>query len=495
MQLAKRRHLAFGAALGIALIPSPALAHSFGEVFTLPMPFWLYGWGSAAALILSFLLIALSTGKSLAATTASRDLSQHRSVRLMRKLHLKALAQSLSVGALLLCIVSGLWGVRSPYGNFNMTFFWIVFLLGASYGSALFGNIYSVINPWYCISAAINRFCKAFDRARIKWPTWLGYWPALLLYGALIWLELLGASTPYALSVALLSYSLLNLAAVAIFGSNNWFRYGEIFSVLFTLLSRLSPLDYVAKERGQAANRTDCSRLQLRWPLAHLTDLRVSHWSLQVFIFFMLSSTAFDGLHETTLWKQWFWLDLYQNLLRDFSSNNPLAAFPQMRQWFIYWQGFWLFASVTLYLLAYLLSLQLGKWLANSPRSITELALGFAPSLLPIALAYHVAHYYTLIQTQGIKIISLISDPLGRGDNIFGTANWLQRQFIPDANTVWHIQLGSILLGHVLGALVAHRLAQRLFESERKVILSQLPMLALMVGLTTSGLWILSLPH
>lgn len=479
----------FTAALCLTLQPTAAQAHSFGQVVTLPLPFWLYAWGCAAALILSFLLVAISTGKPSPQTSSPYDLSQHRAVTLLRTLHLKTLLQSLSVGALLLCIVSGLWGVRSPYGNFNMTFFWIVFLLGGSYGSALFGNFYAAINPWRCLSAAINRGWSAFDRARLPWPRWLGYWPALALYAALIWLELLGPSSPYALAVALLGYSLLNLAAVALFGSGSWFRYGELFSVLFSLLARLSPLDYQPARHGVPG------QLRLRWPLAHLTELQVGHWSLLVFILFMLSSTAFDGLHETTLWKQWFWLDLYENLLRHVSSDNPLAAFGQMRQWFVYWQGSWLFISVTIYLAAYVLSLALGKWLAASDRSVTELALYFSPSLLPIALAYHVAHYYTLIQTQGIKIVSLISDPLGRGDNIFGTADWLQRQFIPDINTVWHVQLASILGGHIISVLLAHRLAQRLFDSERQAVLSQLPMLALMIALTTSGLWILSLPH
>lgn len=477
------------AALVLILLPTAAQAHSFGQVVTLPLPFWLYAWGCGAALILSFLLIAISTDKPVAQASPSRDLSQHGIVRLLRTLHLKTLLQALSAGALLLCIISGLWGVRSPYGNFNMTFFWIVFLLGGSYGSALFGNVYAAINPWRCLSAAISYGWSAFDRARLPWPQWLAYWPALALYAALIWLELLGPSGPYALAVVLLGYSLLNLIAVVLFGSEKWFRYGELFSVLFSLLSRLSPLDYRPSQRGALG------QLRLRWPLAHLAELRVGHWSLLVFILFMLSSTAFDGLHETTQWKQWFWLDLYETLLRHFSSDNPLAAFAQMRQWFVYWQGSWLFISVSIYLAAYVLSLALGKWLAASDRSVTELALHFAPSLLPIALAYHVAHYYTLIQTQGIKIVSLISDPLGRGDNLFGTADWLQRQFIPDINTVWHVQLASILGGHIISVLLAHRLAQRLFNSERQAVLSQLPMLALMIALTTSGLWILSLPH
>ncbi len=462
-------------------------AHSFAEVITLPLPFWLYAWGSAAALLLSFLLLALLGGQP-SPCRAGRDVGQHRLIRLLRASRLKPLLQLLGVAALLLCIATGLWGNRSPYGNFNMTFFWIVFLLGFSYASALLGNFYAALNPWRSLCAGVNALLPAYDRPRLQWPHWLGYWPALALYMGLIWLELLGPASPYTLSTALLGYSLLNLVAVATFGSDQWFRYGELFSVLFGLLAQLSPVDYRPARRGGAGH------WRLRRPLTGLLTWRVSHVSLLAFILFMLSSTAFDGLHETLIWKKWFWLDLYQQLLRPLTSYNPLAAFPQMRQWFVYWQNSWLLLSLAVYLVAYLLALMLGRWLAGG-RSLRELALHFAPALLPIVLVYHFAHYYTLIQTQGVKIISLISDPFGRGDNFFGTAQWLQRQLLPDTTTVWHVQLASILLGHMASVWIAHRLAQRYYRTPRQVVLSQLPILVLMLLLTTGGLWILSQPR
>ena len=93
-----------------------------------------------------------------------------------------------------------------------------------------------------------------------------------------------------------------------------------------------------------------------------------------------------------------------------------------------------------------------------------------------------------------MKIVSLASDPLGRNWNLFGTAHWLQRTIIPDAATVWHVHVGLIVFGHIVSVYLAHRVALRIFPTHRQAVLSQLPMLALMVCFTTAGLWILSQP-
>ncbi|MFX4682039.1 hypothetical protein ABTB34_21550, partial [Acinetobacter baumannii] len=79
-----------------------------------------------------------------------------------------------------------------------------------------------------------------------------------------------------------------------------------------------------------------------------------------------------------------------------------------------------------------------------------------------IVLVYHVSHYYTLLVTQGTQLLPLLSDPFGRGWNLFGTATWLRRPIIPEAGTVWHAQVGLIVLGHVISVWLAHVEALRL---------------------------------
>jgi hypothetical protein len=132
--------------------------------------------------------------------------------------------------------------------------------------------------------------------------------------------------------------------------------------------------------------------------------------------------------------------------------------------------------------------------MTHSARSIRDLALDFGYTLLPIAHVYNVTHYATLILTQGLKIVSLASDPFGFGWNLFGTAHSLRAPILPGMSFVWHSQVALIVLGHVAAVYCAHLVALRIFPTRRAAALSQLPMLLLMVAFTVAGLWILAQP-
>ena len=120
--------------------------------------------------------------------------------------------------------------------------------------------------------------------------------------------------------------------------------------------------------------------------------------------------------------------------------------------------------------------------------------MDFGYSLLPIAVVYHVTHYYTLLLDQGVKIRALVSDPFGWGWNLFGTAITGRVPILPDMGVVWYSQVLLILLGHVVSVYIAHAEALRQFRDTRTVLLSQIPVLALMVLFTGVGLWILAQP-
>jgi hypothetical protein len=477
-------------ALILALLaPTAALAHSFGRVYNLPVPFWLYAWGAAAALLASFLVVGyFATAKTNERGYASRDLTSSPWVVWAVRLHFIALLKVFSVFALVLCIATGLLGNTNPYGNFNMTFFWIVFVLGFAYLTALVGNLYAAINPWWVMTAAAGGVSQTYTRGIFRYPRQLAYWPAVVLYMVFIWLELFGRSSPASLAVLLSGYTLLNLLGVGLIGARDWFRYCEFFGVFLGLLARMAPIDYRPDtEEGKG-------HVRLRRPCAGLLEPRAENISMLVFVLFMLSSTAFDGLRETAVWQRLFWLDLYHAGLREWVGYNPLAAFPVMTQLYLLWQTFWLLVSPFLYLAVYFLFIAIAKWLTRSRLSLRGLCLEFALPLLPIALVYNITHYYTLIQSQGIKIISLASDPFGWGWDLFGTAQWMRYTIVPDAGTVWHVQVALIVLGHIVSVYLSHRVALRLFPSQRQAVISQIPMLLLMVIFTTVGLWILSQP-
>jgi hypothetical protein len=396
------------------------------------------------------------------------------------------------VGVLLLalCVATGLFGTRNPFANFNMTFFWIVFVLGFSYLVALCGDLYGVLNPWRTLCDWIERALPSAFRARLRYPAaMLGYYPALALYMAFIWLELFGHTTPRGLSIALLAYTAIQFLGASMFGKEAWFRYGDFLAIFLRLIAMMAPVRLIHAEPGAPSP----IRMQWRMPFTGLLEREAEHVSLAVFVLFMLSSTAYDGMHESQPWSEFFWAGIYPLIapIITASSKQPFAVAARV---FHYWQSLALFLSPMLYLLCYLAFLEFARVLTGSREPVRSLALRFAFSLVPIAFVYHVTHYYTLLLSQGPAFFKQISDPFGLGWNLFGTAGYAAQPILLDANVIWHTQVGLILIGHVISVYLAHVEALRTFRSAYRAALSQLPMLLLMVGLTAAGLWILSLP-
>ncbi|WP_348672531.1 hypothetical protein, partial [uncultured Abyssibacter sp.] len=208
---------------------------------------------------------------------------------------------------------------------------------------------------------------------------------------------------------------------------------------------------------------------------------------------FMLSSTAFDGLSETKPWFNAFWTDP-TGMLTQWFGDHPLRLYGDVRDWYIRYEMLWLLISPFLYLGAFALFLLLGKWMCRTRKAVSDLAMDFGYSLLPIAVVYHVTHYYTLLLDQGVKIRALVSDPFGWSWNLFGTAITGRVPILPDMEAIWFSQVWLILLGHVVSVYLAHAEALRQFRDTRKALINQVPMLALMVLFTGFGLWILAQP-
>jgi hypothetical protein len=115
-------------------------------------------------------------------------------------------------------------------------------------------------------------------------------------------------------------------------------------------------------------------------------------------------------------------------------------------------------------------------------------------TLVPIAIAYHVAHYLSFLAMAGQYLIPLASDPFGWGWNLFGTRNYFVRIGIVDARAVWYISTGAIVIGHIAAVYLAHRVALKLYSDRHIALRSQWPMLALMVCYTMTSLWIIAQP-
>ncbi|OGE17963.1 hypothetical protein A2769_02000 [Candidatus Daviesbacteria bacterium RIFCSPHIGHO2_01_FULL_37_27] len=453
------------------IAPQPTFAHSFGKLYNLPVPFWMYLYGGVAAIVASFLVIGYFINKTNPSNNyPTINLSKFRFVTFLTSAWFLTVLKGISVFLFLLTIVAGFVGIDFPSFNIGMTLFWIIFALGLTYLTAFIGNIYALINPLKVGADVVEKILGEKIKGIVKYPERLGYYPALVFYFLFIWIELFAETGPLQLSMILVQYVMLNVLGVALVGKNAWFTYCEFFSVFFRLIGKMAPVEC---KRG---------KLFLRPPFVGLIKEKAEHFSLLLFILFMLSSTAFDGFRETTPFYRLYWQNL-DDVFRPILGANSYETYQTLA----------LFLSPFVFLSVYLLLIWLAKAVTNTKLSLRELSLQFAFSLIPIAFVYNVAHYYTLVVTEGSNMGRLISDPFGKNWNLFGTANWPNIPTV-DTNFVWHSQVAFILLGHIVGVYIAHIIALKVFPSHKKALISQFPLLILMVIYTMAGLWILSQP-
>lgn len=473
--------------LPAALCCTPAAAHIFAQPYTLPVPFALYATAATAALLLSFVIVGVfavvpavaRARPGAAAAPAAHAATPSRAVTWGRMA---------SVFLLTSCIVTGFAGTQNAFLNFNMTFFWIVFVLAVPYAVAVVGDFYATVNPFEELARWAEAALGAADPPR-PWPARLGCFPALAFYMAFIWLELFGQLRPRGLSGALAAYVVINVAGARVFGRQAWFRHAEFFAVYLRLIGRMSPWARGLEDGASPARRDS------RWraPFSGLLDAPDRSISLVLFILFMLSSTAYDGLHSTSPWISVYWKTLYP-AIAPWLHPAPDRQYILSSELYYLWQWSCLFASPFLYLAVFAGCVGIMKVVTRSSMDLLALVTRFSMSLVPIAFVYHVTHYYTLLLAQGGQIVRLVSDPFGAGWNLLGTARLPLPPVMLDMGSVWLTQVGLILAGHIVGVLLAHVEALRIFGSPKRAALSQLPMLALMVLFTNFGLWILSLP-
>jgi len=448
------------------------LAHGIGGVRDLPVPESFFFTTAAIVLVVSFVLLGALWRRPLLAAHRDGVPLPSRVSRVVLSRALRVVLQLVSVAVFCLTLASALFGTSNELLNFAPTFVYVIFWLGIPLLSVLFGNVWRALSPWQAIADATVWVLERGGREAspiLDWSARWGRYPAAGALFAFVALELTYTRPAYprTLAIAIALYTYWALAGMAVYGREAWSRGGEGFAVAFALLARIAPFAV----RGR--------NVVIRWPFTGLAGAETVAGTL-LFVAVMLGSTSFDGFSRTRSWQNLVG-DLRANLVESSQRIVDLAV-----------TGLNLLGLAVLIgavLLTYSAAVWAARALARAPRSLVP---DFVLPLVPIAAAYMVAHYFSLFVIQGQFIVTLISDPFGRGWDLLGTADFAPDLAIVSPETVWYVQVGALVAGHVAGLAVAHDRAVALFEDRRAALRSQYPMLGLMVLYTVGGLWILS---
>jgi hypothetical protein len=420
---------------------APVLAHGIGGRQDLPIPLAFLLAGAALAVLISFVTLGVVWRTARFQPEAGRPipapverLADHRITRL-----------SLRLAGLIIAVATFAAAAFGPGEGSNpapWTIF-VIFWVGLIPLSLLFGPVWKLFNPLRTIYRGIA--LVSGGAALLRLSPRIGYWPAAAGLFAFTWLELVAPNPDagIALIIWFALYAAAMLVGAALYGET-WFDRGDAFEVYSGLIGRLAPL-----------GRRD-GRLVLRNPFRGLAGTPEGAGLVAV-VCVMLGSTAYDGFSRTV-----FWVNLQQ--------SGPLPRI----------------VSGTLGLIAFVAFVALTYWAATRRAGAATLA----HSLIPIAIGYLIAHYFTLLLFGGQQTAIIWSDPFGTGANLFGTGTLTVDYELLGVTAIALIRAGAVVVGHIGGVFAAHDRAVAVLPRSQ-AIGGQLPLLVLMVGYTVGGLGLL----
>ncbi len=442
-----------------------AWAHASEQSFVLLLPTDVYISAGVASVVLTVILLAVLPARAGEAVFAPVGLVRRPRWAFRHGTSL------LATGVLAFAVWQGFAGPRTPMENPMPLLVWTVWWVALVSLQGIIGNHWRWTNPWTGVIAVLSRWTGI--RPLMRYPRSWGYWPAVGLFLAFAVFLLCdpAPADPARLASVVGLYWYAVLFGVLLFGPAFLLR-GEMVTVMMRAYGRMGLL---APVRGRLA-------LGL-WGWQGVIR-RAPPLALAVLMVLLLGTGSFDGLNET-----FWWLGVIGVNPLEFPGRSAVVV-PNLIG----------LAVANLGLLAvFAACLWLGERIAGTGRSLRAAFCLFAPSILPIALGYHVAHYLPTFLVEVQYVVQMLDDPLSNGAHFLGLDGfYVTTGFFNTQDTVrriWLSQAGAVVVGHVVAILMAHALAMRDRADRRRAVLGQAPLAVFMVAYTFFGLWLLASPR
>ena len=485
-------------------------AHGFGDRYDLPVPLNWYLFGAGTVVTLSFLFVSVFV-RIASEKRRFYSLSLGGSLPFQRMIFkgFVPLVKSISVLLFLFLILGGFVGSQEPNQNIGPTLVWIIIWVGLIIFNSLVFNLWIFLNPWKNI---YRLFYVLFTRSRsaviqpgkYNYPKSLRKWPALIFLLMFLWFEIVfpNSGSPMYISVLAINYSILTFLGMYLFGPIKWLQNGEFFSITFRLLSKCSLIVIALSSGEECGNCVQCTldqencfdceycfdksnfsirRFRFRKFASGLYDAKPDHLSETLFVLMLLSSVTFDGFSETPTWANIVSLGI---LFIGDLVNYPVELISTVG----------LLSSFLIFIAVYFFSCFLVSKAVSTKYGTDDISKILVYSLIPIAVGYHIAHYFSFLLIQGQSMIYLISDPLGLGWDLFQTSSYKINIGIVNAKIAWFVGIFAIVIGHVTSVYASHYASLIKFSEYLLVVQAQRVMLIMMVAYTIAGLWILAQP-
>jgi hypothetical protein len=459
-----------------------AQAHSIEERYDLPLPLPFFIIGSGIVVLVSFLFLFFATPRLSYINKNSKTVWNIFSQPTIQRLVI-FIAKAFSIILFFTVLGACFWGNPDPLENLAPNFIWITWWLGLSLVISFTGNFWPIVNPWNALFEVFQWFLKKLfaktpTTLNLHLPQFLGMYISTGFLLTWSWLELVYpvAFVPQKIGQLIVIWTFINFIFMYLFGVSSWQSRGDVFSIYFYWLGKFG-LYFFNPLKHTLERRYLCQGL---W--SHIDQLNQPNQTLGLssFIIAMLSTVLFDGLHGSSAWLifEQYLLNIFPHWL--VASSYFSGTFGLLMTWLLFWGLFWCCCFIP------------QKYCSTI--KLSNLADYLAPSLIPIAVGYLIAHNFSSFVIQFQNIIFLISDPFHLGWDLFHTKTFRPNIAIIDAGFTWYLALSAILVGHILALWISHLLLVQKTQLRKDLLLMSVAHTLLMVGLTMTSLMIIAEP-